>query len=100
MIRAFFRTKEWFWWAYGGGLFLLGSLYAQVHMSVLFNKWYGGFYDMLQKATDHSVAEFWAGLTHFMYIAIPYVASPNASMNSKRIWIKIAGNIPKKETSK
>ena len=86
MIRAFFRTKEWFWWAYGGGLLLIGSLYAQVYMSVLFNKWYGGFYDMLQKAPEHSLEEFWAGLTHFMYIAIPYVILASATAYFTRLY--------------
>ncbi|MBI4087255.1 MAG: putative transporter [Candidatus Liptonbacteria bacterium] len=73
MIRAFFYSRKWFWWAYGGALFLLLSLYAQVHMSVLINKWYGGFYDILQEAHKHRVEEFWAALSQFFYIAMPYV---------------------------
>lgn len=73
MIKAFFLNKKWAFWAYGGGLFLLSSLYAQVHMSVLINDWYGGFYDMLQKATEHSLSEFWKSILRFLSIAMPYV---------------------------
>lgn len=73
MFTSFYRSKEWRFWAYGGGLFLLVSLYAQVHMSVLINNWYGGFYDMLQKAEKHTVTEFWESLKTFTYIALPYV---------------------------
>lgn len=73
MMRSFFQSRQWFWWAYGGGLFLLISLYAQVHMTVLINQWYGGFYDILQKAEQHLIAEFWANLKTFLYIAMPYV---------------------------
>jgi len=39
MIKAFYWSKKWLIHAYGGGLFLLISLYAQVHMTVLLNAW-------------------------------------------------------------
>lgn len=73
MIRAFFLNKKWVFWAYGGGLFLLLSLYWQVQMSVSINEWYGGFYDMLQKATEHNIKEFWKSIGKFLSIAMPYV---------------------------
>ncbi len=73
MIKAFFANKKWALWAWGGVTFLLISLYAQVHMTVMINEWYGGFYDMLQKAEEHDVQEFWASLKEFMWIALPYV---------------------------
>ncbi len=73
MIKAFFGSKKWFWWAYGGGLFLGLSLFAQVHMTVLINGWYKGFYDILQEAPKHNVSEFWQQLILFAQIAIPYV---------------------------
>ncbi len=73
MISSFFWNKRWLWWAYGGGAFLLASLYSQVYMSVLINDWYGGFYDMLQKTENHTVQEFWASLARFLHIALPYV---------------------------
>jgi len=73
MIRSFFWNKKWFWWAYGGGAFLILSSYAQVHMAVLFNDWYKSFYDMLQEVNKHGVDDFWKSLTAFMYIAMPWV---------------------------
>ena len=73
VIRAFFADKKWALWAYGGGLFLLSSLCTQVYMTVLINEWYGGFYDMLQKAQEHSIDDLWAGMWAFLKIAGPYV---------------------------
>lgn len=72
MIKSFFWDKKWLPWAYGGGIVLLISLYAQVQMSVMINSWYGEFYDLLQTAQKHTIAEFQAGLMKFMWIAIPY----------------------------
>lgn len=73
MIKAFFWSKQWAPWAYGGLLFLLSSLYAQVHITVLINKWYKGFYDLLQDAANHDVSEFWDKILIFTELALPYV---------------------------
>ncbi|EKD38178.1 MAG: hypothetical protein ACD_75C00837G0002, partial [uncultured bacterium] len=55
MFRSFFKSRKWLFWAYGGGLFLLMALFVQVELTVAINEWYGGFYNMLQKATEHKV---------------------------------------------
>jgi len=73
MFRAFFKDKRWALWAYGGGLVLLLSLFVQVELTVKINMWYGGFYNMLQKATEHQISEFWEEMLNFLYIALPYV---------------------------
>lgn len=73
MFRAFFKNRRWYLWAYGGGLTLLVSLVIQVELTVKINEWYGRFYNMLQKATEHQISEFWAELLQFAYIAFPYV---------------------------
>lgn len=73
MIRSFFWNKKWALWAYGGGAFLLSSLYAQVYMTVLINSWYKGFYDLLQVAPSRDIAEFWSAIIVFFSIALPYV---------------------------
>ena len=73
MFRAFFKTRKWFLWAYGGGVILLLSLFIQVELTVKINQWYGGFYNMLQKATEHEISEFWGEMIKFAYIAFPYV---------------------------
>ncbi len=50
MIKAFFWTKEWALYAYGGAAFLIASLWIQVYFTVKINEWYGGFYNLLQQA--------------------------------------------------
>ncbi|MDP3779396.1 MAG: putative transporter [bacterium] len=86
MIRSFFATKRWRWWAYGGGFFLLVSLYAQVHMTVLINQWYGGFYNILQKTDQHTIQEFWASILTFLYIAMPYAALASVTSYFTRLY--------------
>jgi len=76
MIKAFFASKKWFWWAYGGISFILVSLFFQVQMSVRLNTWYGDFYDLLQASGKYGltgIPQFYDGLIRFMWIAIPYV---------------------------
>lgn len=74
MIRAFFYSRKWFWWAYGGLAFLLASLYAQVYLSVLINEWYGGFYNLLQQALNYktdpgaAITLFYDKLFSFAYV--------------------------------
>jgi len=72
VFRAFFATKKWLWFAYGGGLLLLLLLYAQVSMSVRMNAWYGGFYDILQHIDQHTFGEFKQKLIDFSWIAVPW----------------------------
>jgi peptide/bleomycin uptake transporter len=86
MFRAFFKSKKWFLWAYGGGLTLLISLVVQVELSVKINQWYGGFYNILQKATEHEVAELWAEMIKFAYIAFPYVMIATLTAYFTRIY--------------
>ncbi len=86
MIKSFFWNKRWFFWAYGGALFLCASLYAQVYMSVLLNEWYGPFYSMLQKAMEHDVGDFWRAIQKFFYIATPYVFLATVTSYFTRIY--------------
>jgi len=73
MIKSFFLNKKWAMWAWGGFLFIIGSLVAQTWIDVKINEWYKGFYDLLQKATESDVSEFYDGIYLFMKLAIPYV---------------------------
>jgi len=72
MIKSFFWSKRWAVWAWGGATALLASIYAQVYMSVLFNRWYGEFYTMMQKIHLHTVNEFYDSLWYFVTIALIY----------------------------
>ena len=86
MFRSFFKSKRWSPWAYGGGLILLMALFIQVELTVKINQWYGGFYDILQKATEHKVAEFWDQLLIFAKIAFPYVLIATLTSYFTRIY--------------
>ena len=59
MWRSFFTDKKWFYWSYGGGIFILFLLVSQTYLDVLFNSWYKDFYDILQTAEDRDISEFW-----------------------------------------
>ncbi len=74
MFGAFFTTKRWALWAWGAGTLLIAGLYVQVELMVMFNQWYGQFYDLLQHAADHDISEYWQNLVFFAKITIPYIA--------------------------
>jgi len=73
LYYSFFKQKATALKAYGGLAFLLTSLFFQVELTVAINKWYGGFYNILQKATEHSIEEFWEQMYMFAELAFPYV---------------------------
>ena len=77
MFRSFFLSKFWFRWSWPGmGVIVLGTWY-QVQVDVKINEWFGGFYDLIQKAlsTPNSVqlTEFNSFLLTFGKIAGIYV---------------------------
>jgi len=73
MFRSFFLNKKWFLWSWGGFTFIILSLLAQTWIDVKINEWYKGFYDILQKATEYDVSEFYEKIFYFFKLAIPYV---------------------------
>ena len=86
MFRSFFKSRKWLFWAYGGGLFLLMALFVQVELTVAINEWYGRFYNMLQKATEHKVDELWTEMLKFAKIAFPYVLIATVTAYFTRIY--------------
>ena len=89
MIKSYFWNRKWAAWAYGGGAFLIASIYLQVQMTVLLNRWYNQFYTLLQAPQGHDVSEFWS------YIFEPRLAPHNffglfdLPMPSSFLWIAI-----------
>ena len=73
MLKSFFLNKKWAIWAWCGLAFIIGSLIAQTWIDVQINIWYKSFYDILQKATEHDVSEFYERIFFFFKLAIPYV---------------------------
>ena len=53
MLKAFWGSRQWLLWAWGGLGLLIISLWFQVKLTVAINTWYGGFYDLLQNAGDY-----------------------------------------------
>ncbi len=45
----FFVIKKWLLWSWIGSFVILTSLWVQVKIDVEINKWFGEFYDMIQK---------------------------------------------------
>ncbi len=86
MFRSFYKSRRWLIWAYGGGLVLLLALFLQVQLTVQLNEWYGGFYNILQKATEHKVEEFWVEMVKFAKIAFPYVLIATLTAYFTRIY--------------
>ncbi len=86
MFRSFYQSRRWFFWAYGGGVTLLFALFLQVQLTVQLNEWYGGFYNILQKATEHKVEELWANMWQFARIAFPYVLIATLTSYFTRIY--------------
>ena len=62
----FFTSKHWFKWSIFGSIFILISTWYQVQLDVKINEWYKGFYDLLQKAAESDVSEFYDGIFLFM----------------------------------
>lgn len=86
MFRAFYKSGRWFWWAWGGATVLLLALYIQVELTVQLNTWYGGFYNILQEATKHSVQDLWIQMGKFARIAFPYVLIATITSYFTRIY--------------
>ena len=74
----FFTEKQWRIWAYIGSIIILSSLWIQVQIDVMINEWFGGFYDMIQKALAEpnsvTIEEYFGGLWSFISLAMIYVA--------------------------
>ena len=74
----FFTQKHWFLWSWIGSFIILSSLWIQVEIDVKINKWFGVFYDMIQKALAEpnavTIDEYFASLFSFITLAGIYIA--------------------------
>ncbi len=64
-------------WSWLGSMIILSSLWIQVKIDVKINKWFGQFYDMIQKALGKpnaiTIDEYWSSLLSFITLAAIYV---------------------------
>ena len=83
MIKAFYYSKAWAIWAYGGLSLLILSLWLQVQFTVAFNSWYGRFYNLLQTSGDYKdnpqvgIDLFFGHLTSLSYITNNFTGDPS-----------------------
>ena len=86
MWRSFFTDRKWILWSWGGFLFIIISLFSQTWIDVKINEWYKDFYDLLQKAPERKISEFYDGIFIFMKLAVPYVIIYTITNYFTRIW--------------
>ena len=83
MIKAFYASKIWAFWAYGGLALLISSLYVQVQFTVAFNSWYGRFYNLLQTSdnfkdnAEEGIAQFYEHILSPSYIENGFSGDPS-----------------------
>ena len=74
----FFVIKKWLLWSWIGSFVILTSLWVQVKIDVEINKWFGEFYDMIQKALSKpnsiTIEEYWESLFSIISLAGLYVS--------------------------
>ena len=74
----FFVIKKWLLWSCIRSFVILTSLWVQVKIDVEINKWFGEFYDMIQKALSKpnsiTIEEYWESLFSFISLAGLYVS--------------------------
>ena len=74
---TWFSPHRWGMWSVVGTCVVLFAIWFQVQMDVLINEWFGGFYDLIQKALAEpgavSASEYYWELATFLFIAMPWV---------------------------
>ncbi|MDW3208103.1 MAG: putative transporter [Alphaproteobacteria bacterium] len=77
MFRSFFLSREWMLWAWLGMAVIVGGTWYQVEIDVQINEWFGGFYDLVQKALGEpgsvTLDEYFGFLATFARIAGIYI---------------------------
>ncbi len=77
MFKSFFFSRQWLLWAWPGAVLIIFGTWYQVEIDVAINDWFGGFYDLVQKALGKSGAvsleEFFGFLATFARLAGTYV---------------------------
>ena len=73
----FFTQKKWFLWSILGSIFILSATASIVYIDVQINKWFGEFYDVLQKALSEpgsvTLSEFLGWCYKFAKLAAIYI---------------------------
>lgn len=77
MFKSFFLSRQWLLWSWPGAALIIFGTWFQVEIDVKINEWFGGFYDLVQKALGSpgavSLGEFFGFLMSFAQLAGVYV---------------------------
>ena len=77
MFKSFFMSRQWAFWAWPGAVLIFFGTWYQVQIDVKINDWFGGFYDVVQKALSKpgevTLPEFFGFLLSFGELAGTYV---------------------------
>ncbi len=77
MFKSFFLARQWLIWSWPGAALIFFGTWYQVQIDVQINDWFGGFYDLVQKALgkpgEVSLEEFFGFLMTFGKLAGIYV---------------------------
>lgn len=78
MFRSFFLSRRWFAWSVLGTGLILYATWYKVELDVQINEWFGGFYNLIQKALSTpgavSLPEYFGHLASFGQIAGIFIA--------------------------
>lgn len=88
MIKAFFWSRKWALWAWGGGVLTVALVLAQVRLTLILNGWRKEFYDLLETASEHPehISQFWALLWKFLYIVMPMIVIAMSASYFSRLY--------------
>lgn len=77
MFKSFFLARRWLLWSWPGAALIFFGTWYQVQIDVQINDWFGGFYDVVQKALGKpgavTLSEFFGFLMTFAELAGIYV---------------------------
>ena len=77
MFKSFFLARRWLLWSWPGAALIFFGTWYQVQIDVQINDWFGGFYDIVQKALgkpgEVTLEEFFGFLMTFGKLAGVYV---------------------------
>ncbi len=77
MFKSFFLARRWLLWSWPGAALIFFGTWYQVQIDVQINDWFGGFYDVVQKALGKpgavTLSEFFGFLMTFGELAGIYV---------------------------
>ncbi|MCP4237463.1 MAG: peptide antibiotic transporter SbmA [Aestuariibacter sp.] len=77
MFKSFFLDRNWWSWSVFGSIAIMLAIWYQVQISVMFNDWYGEFYNTIQQALSEpnsvTLDEYMANVLSFFELATIWI---------------------------